>query len=162
MLKAKQHCYYYKENHMAHHHTEDFANWIQSWATRFENAYNAGIDHDGWPRFKEAMQHFERTGKFTPGQLDYMLRRDAALGCGKLKQYNTHNGYNKKLGNILPAPAEAVILGGFVDWSIKYQNMPDLTKRLAAQAPGWRFNPLKATWQGDNLAPGSKLSDLFY
>jgi len=142
-------------------HTEDFANWIQSWATRLSNAYNNRIDLEGWPRFKEALDHYTRTGTFTPGQLDYMLRRDATLGSGKLKSYNTFKGYDRKLGNILPAPVDAIIHGGFIDWSIPYQNMPDLTKRLASQAQGWEFNPRTRAWQVKNPAIQQRVLDIF-
>lgn len=142
-------------------HTEDFANWIQSWSTRLENAYNTGVDTEGWTSFNKALQGYYATGKFTPGQLDYFLRRDAVLGHGKLKSYNTFKGYNKRLGNILPAPVDAIIHGGFIDWSIYYQNMPDLTKRLASQAPGWEFNPRTKAWQGKNPAVQERLADIF-
>ena len=142
-------------------HTEAFANWIQSWATRLSNADNAGVDTEGWTSFNKALQGFTTTGKFTPGQLDYFLRRDAVLGSGKLKSYNTFKGYNKRLGNILPAPVDAIIHGGFIDWSIYYQNMPDLTKRLASQAPGWEFNPRAKSWQAKNPAIQQRVLDIF-
>jgi hypothetical protein len=142
-------------------HTEDFANWIQSWSTRLENAYNSGIDYEGWPRFLEALQHFEKNGYFTPGQIDYFLRRDPRLGHGKLKDYNTFKGYNRKLGSILPAPVDAIIHGKFVAWTTPYQNMPDLTKRLASQAPGWEYNPRTKSWQGKNPVVQQRLTDIF-
>jgi hypothetical protein len=142
-------------------YTEDFANWIQSWSTRLENAYNMGIDKDGYPRFLEAMVHYDKKGKFTPGQMDYFLRRDADLGSGKLKDYNTYQGLDKRLGKILPAPAKAVIFGGFVDWSTPYQNLPDLTKRLAIAAPGWEFNARSSTWQAKHAVLQNIIQDLF-
>jgi len=142
-------------------HTDDFANWIQSWATRLANAHNTNIDPDGWPRFKDALDHYTKTGKFTPGQLDYFLRRDAVLGSGKLKSYNTFKGLNKRLGNILPAPVDAIIHGNFIDWSLYYQNMPDLTKRLASQAPGWQFNHIQRAWQAKNPAVQERITDIF-
>lgn len=142
-------------------HTEDFANWIQSWATRLKNAYDNRVDQEGWPSFERALQHYEKTGKFTPGQLDYFLRRDATLGHGKLRDYNTFKGFNKQFGNILPAPVDAIIHGGFIDWSIYYQNMPDLTKRLASQAPGWEYNHNKKAWQAKNPAIQQRVLDIF-
>jgi hypothetical protein len=142
-------------------HTEDFADWIQSWATRLENAYNTNIDKEGWPSFLEAFQHYEKTGKFTPGQLDYFLRRDRDLGHGKLRDYNTFKGFDRKLGSILPAPVDAIIHGGFINWNIPYQNMPDLTKRLASRAPGWEYNPRTRAWQGKSLAVQQRLTDIF-
>ena len=142
-------------------YSEDFANWVQSWATRLENAYNTGVDKDGYPRFLEAMANYDKTGKFTPGQIDYFLRRDAVLGSGKLQEYNTYRGLNKRLGTILPAPAKAVILGGFVDWSVHYQNMPDLAKRLQRALPGWEFNARSACWQARNPSVQSRLADIF-
>lgn len=142
-------------------HIEDFANWIQSWATRLENAYNTNVDPDGWPRFQQALDHYSKTGKFTPGQLDYMLRRDAVLGHGKLRSYNTYKGFDKILGNILPAPVDAIIHGGFVDWSLYYQNMPDLTKRLASQAKNWEYNTNSKAWQAKNPAIQQRVLDIF-
>lgn len=142
-------------------HTDTFADWIQSWATRLANAYDKNIDSEGWPRFKEALDHYNTTGTFTPGQLDYFLRRDAVLGSGKLKGYNKFKGFDRKLGNILPAPVDAIIHGGFIAWNINYQNMPDLTKRLASQAPGWEYNPRTKSWQAKNPAVQERILDIF-
>ena len=142
-------------------HTEEFASWVQSWSTRLENAHNTGIDKDGYPRFLEAMDHYDKTGKFTPGQIDYFLRRDAALGSGKLKEYNTYQNLNKRLGKILPAPAAAIILGGFVDWSKPYQNLPDLVRRLSQAEPTWEFNSRTHTWQGKSQSFHSRVNDIF-
>ena len=158
--QADVNCLALKEDNMENY-TEDFANWIQSWSTRLENAYNMGIDKDGYPRFLEAIAHYDKTGKFTPGQMDYFLRRDARLGSGKLKDYNTYQGLDKRLGRILPAPAEAIIFGGFVDWTRPYQNMPDLAKRLNSVVPNWEFNARNSAWQAKTVAMQNILQDLF-
>lgn len=141
--------------------THEFAEWMQSWSTRLENAYNAGIDKDGWPRFEQAVAYFERNGKFTPGQIAYFVNRDKDLGQGKLKDYNTYRGLNKRMGNVLPVPVKAVVLGGLVDWSIQYQTLPDLIKRLERGMPGWEYNFKSGCWQGKSLAVMSHLEDIF-
>jgi hypothetical protein len=142
-------------------HSHEFAEWMQSWATRLQNVYNAGIDQDGYPHFLEALKYYDATGKFTPGQLDYLLRRDSHLGHGKLKDYNTYKGLNKRMGNFLPAPVQAIIHSNFIDWSVKYQNLPDLIKRLTAAAPGWEFNSTSYCWQGKSLETLSNITDIF-
>jgi hypothetical protein len=142
-------------------YNHEFAEWIQSWATRLQNAYDHNIDKDGLARFNEAIAHFERTGKFTPGQMAYFINRDSRLGQGKLQNYNTYRGLDKRMGNILPVPVKAVILGGLVDWSIQYKGLPELTKRLAKALPGWEYNARSGCWQGVSPQFVNNLHELF-
>ena len=139
----------------------EFAEWIQSWATRLQNAYDHNIDKDGLGRFNEAIEYFERYGKFTTGQIAYFVNRDQRYGQGKLCNYNTYRGLDKRMGKILPAPVKAIILGGLVDWSIQYKGLPELTRRLAQGMPGWEYNARSGCWQGKSLAVESKILDLF-
>jgi len=139
--------------------TNEFAQWIQSWATRLQNAHDHKIDSDGWIRFQAAMDHFESKGKFTPGQVAYFINRDKKLGQGKLRDYNTYRGLDRRMGTILPVPVRAVILGGLVDWSIQYTGLPELTKRLAQGMPGWEYNARSGCWQGKPTV--SHTSDIF-
>jgi hypothetical protein len=132
--------------------TEDYrtemAEWLTSWATRLENAYNAGIDDDGWPRFQKAINHFDATGQLTPGAIEYMTNRDKNLGLGKLQNYNTHRGLHRKLGTIKPVPVEAIILSGLVDWSIGGAKTTDFARRLETHTRDWCYNPRSHCWQG--------------
>lgn len=127
---------------------EQFAEWLASWATRLENAYNAGIDDDGWPRFQKAIKHFDATGQFTPGAIEYLANRDPKLGLGKLQNYNTHRGLHRKLGSINPAPVKAIVLGGLIDWSIGGTKTTEFAQRIEAHVPDWQYNARTKCWQG--------------
>jgi hypothetical protein len=137
----------------------DVAEWLSSWAYRLENAYNAGIDNDGWPRFQLAMKHFDNTGKLTPGAIEYLTNRDPKLGVGKLTNYNTHRGLHRVLGSITPAPLKAIILGGLVDWSIGGAKTTEYCRHLEKHIPDWQFNARTRCWQG--VAKQSAVSELF-
>lgn len=125
----------------------EMAEWLTSWATRLENAYNAGIDADGWPRFKKAVDHLDATGQLTPGSVEYLANRDSLLGLGRLQNYNTHRGLHRRLGTIRPAPVKAIILSGLVDWSLGGARTREFAGRLETHTPDWCYNPRSHCWQ---------------
>ena len=131
----------------------EFADWITSWGNRLENAYNAGVDNEGWPRFLEAMKYYNEHDHFRPGQIEYFVNRDARLGLGKLQNYNTYKGLNRRLGSILPAPVKAIILSGNIDWTIGGVVTQAFARRLEAVEPGWQFNAKSGCWQGRAQSP---------
>lgn len=137
----------------------EMAEWLASWAHRLENAYNAGIDDDGWPRFQLAIKHFDNTGKLTPGAVEYLTNRDAKLGLDKLTRYNTHRGLHKVLGNINPAPIKAIVLGGLIDWSIGGAKTTEFARRLEKHIPDWQWNARTRCWQGKTAQ--ATITDLF-
>jgi len=137
----------------------EMAEWLSSWAHRLENAYNGGIDEDGWPRFKLALRHYENTGKLTPGAIEYLANRDPKIGVDKLKNYNTHRGLHRVLGSINPAPLKAIILSGMVDWSVGGAKTTEFCRRLEQHIPDWQYNPRSKCWQGK--AKQSTVTDIF-
>lgn len=90
------------------------AEYLASIENRFRNMAKANIDVDGYPRFQQAMKHYEERGKFTVGHLVYLFNRTSPLGV--YSDYNTHRGYNKKYGEMLRCPLKDIVDAGVIDW----------------------------------------------
>lgn len=127
--------------------------WIQSALNRFENMYNAGLDLQGKPAIDIAITHLYEHGTLTVGHVQYLFDRSHHLG--KLPKYNTHRGYNKKYGEIIPANLTAIIDSGLVDWtSGKNAIKPNLIQAIE-QETLWEYKSGKL----HKKAP--KIVDLF-
>lgn len=90
------------------------AEYLASVETRFRNMARQGIDKDGYPNFQQAMKNYERTGRFTVGNLIYLFNRTHDMGY--YPKYNHHKGLHKRMGEMLRCPIKDIIDAGVVDW----------------------------------------------
>jgi len=74
----------------------------------------AGLDKNGWPALKKALDHFNEKGYFTVGQIVYLFNRTDARGI--YPKYNTHKGYNLRHGEMLPCPIKDLVDTNLVNW----------------------------------------------
>ncbi len=93
---------------------ETVAAWLDSCYTRFENMYAADLDKNGLPAIQKALKHFKAEGHFTVGAVQYLFNRTDPRGA--VPKYNTHKGYNKRYGEMLPCPIKELVDSGMVDW----------------------------------------------
>jgi hypothetical protein len=89
--------------------------WIQSALNRFENMYYAGLDLNGKPALDKAIDHLYEKGQLTVGALQYLF--DRTHSNGSQPKYNTHRGYNKKYGDMVPCNLQQIIDSELIDWS---------------------------------------------
>lgn len=90
------------------------ADWLESCYTRFENMHRAGLDKNGLPAIQKALRHYRDTGQLTVGSVQYLFNRTDPRGA--VPKYNTHRGYNKRHGEMLPCPIKDLVDSGMVDW----------------------------------------------
>jgi hypothetical protein len=90
------------------------ADWLDSCNTRFKNMYDSKLDLNGYPAITKAMANFDSKGTFTVGEIQYLFNRSHPMGA--LPKYNTHKGYNKIHGDMLPCPLKDLIASGIVNW----------------------------------------------
>jgi len=94
--------------------TRNVAAWLDSCEKRFKNMYAAKLDMNGYPAFKKAMDNFDEKKYFTVGEMQYLFNRTDPRGA--VPKYNTHKGYNKKFGDMLPCPVKDLVDSGLVNW----------------------------------------------
>lgn len=114
------------------------ADWLTSCETRFQNMYNAGLDENGYPAIRKALDNFNEKGYLTVGEIQYLFNRSHPEGA--LPKYNTHKGLHKKMGNMLPCPLKDLIDCNIVDWSTGRNGViqPALVKAIANET-GWEY-----------------------
>ena len=93
---------------------KNIALWLDSCSTRFKNMELAKLDMAGRPAFEKAMRDYEDKGYFTVGSIQYLFNRTDPRGA--LPNYNTHKGYNKKYGNMLPCPIKDLVDSNLINW----------------------------------------------
>jgi hypothetical protein len=76
--------------------------------------YNAKLDMNGYPALKKALDNFDEKGYFTVGEMQYLFNRTDPRGA--VPKYNTHKGYNKKYGDMLPCPVKDLVDANVVNW----------------------------------------------
>ena len=117
--------------------------WIQSALNRFENMYYANLDLNGKPAIDKAITHLYENGTMTVGAVQYLFDRSHPKGT--VSKYNTHRGYNKKYGDILPCNLQDIIDSDLVDWSsAKNAIKPNLVKAIEQETNyEYRLNRLR-------------------
>ena len=117
--------------------------WLLSAQTRFRNMDTAGIDKAGYPAIQSALEHLEKTGQLTVGQAQYIFNRTHPKGA--VPRYNTHLGYNKKYGNMLPCSINDLVDSNLVDWaSGRSCIQPQFAQAISDEtAWEWRMNNLR-------------------
>jgi len=90
------------------------AQWLDSCETRFKNMAKAGIDKEGYPAIKKALEHFNEKGYFTVGEIQYLFNRSHPQGA--LPKYNKHKNYDKIYGEILECPIKELVNTNIVNW----------------------------------------------
>jgi len=129
--------------------------WLDSCLTRFKNMHQADLDLAGYPAIQKAMANFDNRGLFSVGEIQYLFHRSHKFG--KLPKYNTHKGYNKLYGEILPCPIQDLIDSGLVNWPSGQNGViePELVNAIQKET--------KWTWTNGNLRPqkNTSFNDLF-
>ena len=131
------------------------AQWLDSCQTRFKNMKSAGLDENGYPAITKALKNFDEKGYFTVGEIAYLFNRSSKYGI--FPKYNTHRGYNKLHGEMLPCPIKEIVSTNLVNWRTGQNGV--MTQELA--------NAIRAEtkweWRAGNLRPQQHTvySDLF-
>ena len=140
---------------MNNNDTYKVAQWLDSCQTRFKNMKSAGLDDNGYPAITKALTNFDERGYLTVGEVTYLFDRTDTRGA--LPKYNTHRGYNKLHGDMLPCPLKELIATNIVNWRTGQNGV--MTQPLA--------NAIRADsnweWRTGNLRPqqNTTFSDLF-
>jgi len=93
---------------------KNIALWLDSCSTRFKNMELAKLDMNGRPAFEKAMRDYEDKGYFTVGSIQYLFNRTDPRGA--LPKYNTHKGYDRKYGVMLPCPIKDLVDSNLINW----------------------------------------------
>jgi hypothetical protein len=130
------------------------AAWLTSCETRFKNMQSAKLDMNGYPAFKKAMKDYDDKGYFTVGNVQYLFNRTDPRGA--IPNYNTHKGYNKKYGDMLPCPVKDLVDSGLVNWRSGSGVMQSQFADAIEAETNWQ-------WRMGNLRPktNTTYSDLF-
>jgi len=121
------------------------AQWLDSLQTRFKNMYYADLDKNGWPAIQKALTNFNEKGYFTVGEIQYLFSRSHPMGV--FPEYNTHRGYNKKYGEMLPCPIKELVATDIVNWRSGANGVmqPNLASAIKKETKWeWRMGNLRA------------------
>jgi hypothetical protein len=129
--------------------------WLIAAQNRFKNMADAKIDPNGFPAIQEALQHLEKTGQLTVGQVQYIWNRTDSRGA--VPDYNHYKGYNKKYGNMTTINLNDLIDSNLVDWqSGRSCIQPQFVKAIAQDTDWqWKMNTLRRK-------PMTPVQGLFY
>jgi len=129
--------------------------WLVAAQTRFKNMDSAGIDRNGYPAIQEALQHLEKSGQLTVGQVQYIWNRTDARGA--VPGYNKHLGYNKKYGEMIKINLNDLVDSDLVDWSSGRSCIQPMFAKAIAQDTEWH-------WKMNTLRrkPLTAVQGLFY
>ena len=135
--------------------TYKVAQWLDSCSTRFKNMFDSNLDTQGWPALQKALEHYDEKGYFTVGEISYLFHRSSKYGA--FPKYNTHKGYNKLHGEMLPCPIKEIISSNVVNWRTGQNGV--MPQQLAAAIKA----ETKWEWRNGNLRPqiNTAFSDLF-
>jgi hypothetical protein len=134
---------------------KNIALWLDSCNTRFKNMYDSKLDENGYPAITRAMKNYDSKGTFTVGEIQYLFNRSHPGGA--LPKYNTHRGYNKIHGEMLPCPLKDLVASGIVNWRSGQNGvMQPFLEQAIKKETSWE-------WRMGNLRPqtNTAYSDLF-
>jgi hypothetical protein len=117
--------------------TKNVALWLDSCQTRFKNMYDHKLDMNGHPALQKALKNFDDKGYFTVGEICYLFNRTDPRGA--VPKYNTHKGYDKKYGNMLPCPLAEIVASGLVNWRSGSGVMQSQFADAIAEDTNWEY-----------------------
>jgi hypothetical protein len=129
--------------------------WLSSCQNRFANMQAAGLDMNGYPAIKQAMENFDKKGYFSVGEIQYLFNRSHPKGA--LPKYNKHKGYHKTMGDMLVCPLKELIDSNLVNWRSGQNGViqPALIQAISEETSWeWRMGNLRAKYN-------TSFSDLF-
>ena len=126
--------------------------WLMAAQTRFRNMDTANIDKNGYPAIQEALSHLEKTGQLTVGQAQYIFNRTHPKGA--VPRYNTHLGYNKKYGEMLPCSIPDLVDSNLVDWASGRSCIQSQFAQAISDETDWEWRMNNLRRKGMKLASG--------